>query len=98
MQNQTLEQIISKMQTSHLALLDTMMDNLRLGVPELPPSVLEPLELAKKKAEAQGKERTFFNKPQNYMQATQAALNANDACYAALATDAVWLGVKGDDA
>eukprot|EP00966_Prymnesium_polylepis_P273397 6316132-Prymnesium_polylepis.1 len=76
------------MQASHVAFINTMIDSLRLGIYGLPPAVLEPLTQAKEKAQTEGEaDRTFFNKPQNYMQATQAALDANDACYAKLAMD-----------
>ena len=40
-------EVVGKMQASHLAMLDSMMDALRLGVPGLPRAVLAPLEQAK---------------------------------------------------
>jgi len=87
------------MQASHVAFINTMIDSLRLGIYGLPPAVLEPLTQAKEKAQTEGEaDRTFFNKPQNYMQATQAALDANDACYAKLAMDDTWAAAKGDAA
>jgi len=97
--DQTLGQVVARMQASHVAFINTMIDSLRLGIYGLPPSVLEPLMQAKEKAQTEGEaDRTFFNKPQNYMQVTQAALDANDACYAKLAMDDTWAAAKGDAA
>jgi len=96
--DQTLEQVVDKMLTSHLALIDVMVDNLRLGVPGLPALVLEPLVQAKAKAKAlKEADHTWFNQPQRYMEATQVALNANDACFAKLATVEAWATVSDED-
>jgi len=95
----TLEQVVGKMLTSHVSLIDVMMDNLRLGIPGLPPLVLEPLAQARAKAKRLGEaDHTRFNQPQYYMEATRAALDANDACFASLATDEAWRTVRGEDA
>lgn len=80
----------------HLSSIDTMMDNLRLGILGLPPAVLEPL--AKVKAHAAAQEHELFNQPQQHLQAFTEALEANDACYALLATGEAWSSVDGDDA
>jgi len=92
--DQTLEQVVGRLKTSHLAFVNTMMDNLRLGIHGLPPTVLIPLEEAKAHAEAH--DHTYFNQAKNYMEATTQALEANDACYAKLAVDDTWAAAKGD--
>eukprot|EP00966_Prymnesium_polylepis_P019843 457517-Prymnesium_polylepis.1 len=94
LQNQTLEQVVGKRQTSHLGLIDAMIDDLRLGIVGLPPLVLKPLEDVK--ADVQARKHTFFNKPQQYLTATAEALKANDACYTLLADEVTWKSVDGD--
>ena len=88
LQDQTLEQVVGKMQASHFALLDGMVQDLRLA--GLPPTVLEPLRTVKTKGQERGREH--FNVPHLYVEATKEAMGAKDACYALLATDEAWAG------
>ena len=92
--NLTLEQVVAKMQTSHVALIDTMIDDLRLGIAGLPRAVLTPLEEAK--AHALQHDRKYFSKPHQYLQATREALDANDKCYAELTTHNAWPAADAD--
>jgi len=92
--DQTLEQVVGRMKTSHVAFINTMMDNLRLGIQGLPPTVLIPLEEAKAQAEAH--DHTYFNNPKQHTVAFIRALEANDACYAKLVVDDTWTAAKGD--
>eukprot|EP00966_Prymnesium_polylepis_P049873 1154276-Prymnesium_polylepis.1 len=82
------------MQTSHLAFIDTMMDSLQLGVLGLPPAVLEPLEMLR--ATAAARDYQFYNNPKQHTTAFTQALEANDACYALLATEQAWASVAED--
>ena len=96
LQDQTIDQVIGKMKTSHIAMIDTMMDDLKLGIPGLPLSVLGPLEQVK--ADAMGHHHKFFAKPQQHRVAFDEALLANDAAYSSLAKEEVWADVPGDGA
>eukprot|EP00966_Prymnesium_polylepis_P263912 6097075-Prymnesium_polylepis.1 len=82
------------MQSSHLAFIDTMMDSLRLGVFGLPPAVLEPLENVKTRAKA--RDYQFYNNPKQHIIAFTQALEANEACYALLATEQLWSSAAQD--
>jgi len=96
MQAQTIEQVIGKMKTSHIDLLNTFMDDMRLSVHGLPPAVLDPLVAVK--ANAQGRDRQFYMKPKQYLGATNEAFDAQDECYVRLADKKHWETVGGDGA
>eukprot|EP00966_Prymnesium_polylepis_P304954 7046140-Prymnesium_polylepis.1 len=70
-----------------------MIDDLRLGIVGLPPTVLEKLEDAREEAAAL--DHKWFNKPQQHNETFQKALQANDTCYELMATDEAWAGVEG---
>eukprot|EP00966_Prymnesium_polylepis_P113715 2629012-Prymnesium_polylepis.2 len=93
LQDQTLEQVVGRMKTSHVAFINTMIDNLRLGIKGLPPTVLIPLEKAK--AQAEEHDHTYFNNPKQHTIAFTRALEASDACYAKLVVDDTW-AAEGD--
>jgi len=96
LQDQTIEQVIGKMKTSHITMVNSMMDDMRFSVHVLPPTVLEPLEKAKEKDEQ--RDHQFFMKPQQYRKATDEALDAQDECYVRLADKKHWENVGGDGA
>jgi len=96
LQDQTIEQVVGKMKTSHIALLDSMMDDLRHGVDGLPLSVLKPLE--DQKDHCKKLDHEYFMKPQQYLKATKDALDATDACYANLADKESWNTTEVSDA
>jgi ABC-type phosphate transport system auxiliary subunit len=76
LRDQTLEQVVSKMQRSHIALIESTLERLRFDAPE---AALVPLKEALEKAEERGGE--FFNVESFYEQATSEALEARKDCF-----------------
>jgi len=96
MHDRTIEDVIGKMKTSHIDLLNTCMDDMRLSVPGLPPAILEPLVAVKEAG--QGRPHQFYMKPKQYLEVTNQAFNAQDKCYARLADKKHWATMDGDKA
>ena len=87
----TIEQVISKLQRSHVGLLEGMADELRFsGAPQ---AVLDPLDALKAKAQVRGRE--FFNDASLFKQATTEALETREAALDLLGKRSTWARVEG---
>ena len=90
--DRTLEQVIGKMQTIHIDMVQSMRDELRMaGAPD---SALKPLEELAKRAKERG--HAFFNVPDLFARATTEALEAKAKAFENLAEEANWKG-EGPD-
>lgn len=86
----TLEQVVSKMQRSHVALVEGILDDLRYaGAPQ---GVMRPLIELRARAEARGREH--FNVPALFLQATSEALELRTK---AMASTELWSEAAWDD-
>ena len=91
MKDETLDEVIGKMQKSHISLLDGMTNSLRHS--NVPAAILKPLHNVRRQAFIRG--RDFFNVSDLYNEATKDALLASEDCLKRLALDETWLGVQG---
>ncbi|KAL1521377.1 hypothetical protein AB1Y20_021043 [Prymnesium parvum] len=86
---ETLEKVVSRMQSSHIQLLDILREELRShGAPHCSYERLERL-----RRRALGAEPSWFNRPAVYEEATNAALAARTEAFALLARQESWEGV-----
>ena len=88
----TIEQVIAKMQSSHLQLLDIMREDLFFaGVPR---TGLAPLVALRRKQAARG--GAWFNSIDNYKQATAAALEARRGVLESMGAASAWREVRNE--
>ena len=91
--NLTIEQVVSKMQTSHIQLITMLADEFRFS--GAPAKALSPLDSLK--MDAQREQPSWFNVPQNFQQATTDALAAQERVVKLLCERKAW-GVEGESA
>ena len=86
LKSETIEQVVSKMQSSYTSLVATMKADLNnSGVPDV---VLKPLTTILQKAKARGRE--YFNTSKLYLEATKEAIEAQMKCFERLTLKATW--------
>ena len=84
----TIEQVVNKLQRSHLELIGLLTDALRFaGAPQRSLTTLEGL-----RTDAMRKDAEWFLEPRNFKQATDAALLAQQKCYESLPLAETWGG------
>ena len=82
----TIEAVQGKMRTSHISLLDMLIDEMRVA--GAPKRALTPLNDVKE--EALNEDAFWFNDPEHYVKATTKALGAQQRTFELLGDDALW--------
>ena len=90
----TIEQVVSKMQTSHLQLITMLEDEFKYG--GAPARALAPLESLM--IDAKALQPTWFNVPQHFKNATEDALDAQERVVKLLAEEKTWVTVGSNGA
>ena len=85
--NRTIDAVVSKLQHSHLQLLDLALDDLRFA--HAPEAALWRLEAAR--SEAESRDRLWFNQTKNYVHATSMARDAQLAVLRSLTNKSIWV-------
>ena len=88
--DETMEQVVGRMQRTHLTLLDSM------RVPSAPAKAMSPIDAVASRAQRRG--HHFFNFKEGFLAATAEAFEAQDAVLEALATSEAWESEVGDPA
>ena len=84
--NHTIDEVLSKLQRSHLQLLDLALDDLRFA--NAPSAALWRLEVAR--SEAVARDRLWFNQTSNFVTATISARDAQRDVFRALTQEPTW--------
>ena len=91
--DQTLEDVIGKMRTSHIMLVENMMS--KFAQIDAPPACTVQLQELQDLAKVRGRE--FFNVPELFLRATREVLEAASAGFSAVGEEQVWSSETGDN-